>query len=82
MPRKKAIRRVTKKTRKTRQDKVAQVMTEFKHRQLHSGSKQGPLVRNRRQAIAIALSVQRRADAGIRKRKPAARRKKCAHCGK
>lgn len=30
-------------------------MHEFKHGQLHSGSKQGPLVRKRPQAIAIAM---------------------------
>lgn len=28
----------------------------FKHGQLHSGSKKGPVVKKRRQAIAIALS--------------------------
>lgn len=35
-------------------------MHEFRHHQLHSGSKHGPLVRSRSQAIAIALSEQRR----------------------
>lgn len=33
-----------------------QVMHEFKHGQLHSGSKTGPVVKNRKQAIAIMLS--------------------------
>lgn len=33
----------------------------FKHGALHSGSKHGPLVHNRKQAIAIALSEARRA---------------------
>lgn len=33
----------------------------FKHRQLHSGSKHGPLVINRKQAIAIALNEARKA---------------------
>lgn len=36
-------------------------MHEYKHGQLRSGSKQGPLVRNRKQAIAIALNQARRA---------------------
>jgi hypothetical protein len=35
-------------------------MHEFKHGTLHSGSKKGPKVKSRAQAIAIGLSVQRR----------------------
>jgi hypothetical protein len=41
--------------------KVKTVMHEFKHGELHSGSKQGPQVKNRKQAIAIALSQARKA---------------------
>ena len=40
--------------------KVRKVMHEFKEGSLHSGSKKGPKVRNRKQAIAIALSEARR----------------------
>lgn len=36
--------------------KVKKVMKEFKAGKLHSGSKSGPLVKNPKQAIAIALS--------------------------
>jgi len=36
--------------------KVGKVMREFKAGELHSGSKKGPVVKNRKQAIAIALS--------------------------
>lgn len=36
--------------------KVATVMREYKKGGLHSGSKEGPIVKNRKQAIAIALS--------------------------
>jgi hypothetical protein len=36
--------------------KVGQVMHEYKHGTLHSGSKKGPKVSSRKQAIAIALS--------------------------
>jgi len=36
--------------------KVKKVMHEFKHGSLHSGSKKGPKVKSRKQAIAIALS--------------------------
>lgn len=41
-----------------------QVMHKFKHGELHSGSKDGPPVENRDQAIAIMLSEKRKADAG------------------
>jgi hypothetical protein len=36
--------------------KVRKVMREFKEGTLHSGSKKGPVVKNRKQAVAIALS--------------------------
>jgi hypothetical protein len=42
--------------------KVKKVMDEFKHGKLHSGSKKGPKVTNPKQAIAIALSEQRKAN--------------------
>jgi Family of unknown function (DUF6496) len=38
-----------------RKEKVRQVMGEFKRGQLRSGSTQGPVVKGRPQAIAIAL---------------------------
>ena len=40
--------------------KVEKVMHEYKHGELHSGSKHGPMVKNRKQAIAIALSEARK----------------------
>lgn len=40
--------------------KVEKVMHEFKEGELHSGSKHGPEVKNRKQAIAIALSEKRK----------------------
>lgn len=40
--------------------KVEKVMHEFKEGSLHSGSKQGPVVNNPKQAIAIALSEARK----------------------
>lgn len=43
-----------------RQGKIRDVMEEFKHGELHSGSKRGPVVTNRKQAIAIALAESRR----------------------
>jgi hypothetical protein len=44
--------------------KVGKVMHEWKHGTLHSGSKKGPVVRDRKQAIAIALSEKRKQLAG------------------
>lgn len=43
-------------------DKIEKTMHEFKHGDLHSGSKKGPKVTSRKQAIAIALSQQRKAN--------------------
>ena len=40
--------------------KVKKVMHEFKAGELHSGSKKGPVVKSRKQAIAIALSEARK----------------------
>jgi hypothetical protein len=42
--------------RRRRQEKVKKVMGEFKRGDLHSGSKKGPKVSNRKQAVAIALN--------------------------
>jgi len=41
---------------KAKGGKVEKVMHEFKTGTLHSGSKKGPVVKSRKQAIAIALS--------------------------
>ena len=51
------------------QEQVRQEMHKFKHGQLHSGSSKGPTVKDRKQAIAIALHVAglsrpKRADGG------------------
>lgn len=45
-----------------RKTKVEKVMHEFKMGTLNSGSKKGPKVTSRKQAIAIALSEQRKAN--------------------
>lgn len=43
-------------SKKAANPKIAQTMGEFKRGTLHSGSAKGPIVRDRKQAIAIALS--------------------------
>lgn len=48
--------------------KVEKVMKEFSAGKLHSGSKKGPEVTNRKQAIAIGLSEARKAGAKIPKK--------------
>lgn len=46
--------------KKAKEGKITKVMREFKERELHSGSKKGPVVKNRKQAIAISLSEARK----------------------
>lgn len=41
-------------------DKVKKVMHEYGKGKLHSGSKKGPVVKSRKQAIAIAMSEKRK----------------------
>lgn len=54
------------------EDKIADVMEEYKEKKLRAGSKRGPKVKNRKQALAIALS-----EAGVKRKK-----KKCKYCAK
>jgi len=44
--------------------KIGKVMGEYKAGKLHSGSKKGPVVKSRQQAVAIAMS-----EAGKTKKK-------------
>lgn len=52
-------------------NKMQKVMHEFKTGTLHTGSKKGPVVKSRKQAIAIAISETNRA-----KKKPTKKGKK------
>jgi hypothetical protein len=48
--------------------KIAKVMREGREGKLHSGSKKGPIVTNKKQMIAIALSEARKKGAKIPKK--------------
>ena len=50
-------------------NKIEKVMKEYKSESLHSGSKKGPVVKNPKQAIAIALSESRKATGKLPTRK-------------
>jgi hypothetical protein len=57
------------KVSKVKKPKVESVMHEFKQGALHSGSKKGPKVTNRKQAVAIAISEARKAGAKVPRKK-------------
>lgn len=56
-----------KKTVKKEKNKIHKVLKEFKEGKLHSGSKKGPKVKSKKQAIAIGLSEARRMDSKKKK---------------
>ena len=59
------------KTKAGKQKKVAKVMGEYKAGELHSGSKSGPVVTHRDQAVAIALN-----SSGVSKKRKSQKSKK------
>lgn len=64
------------KTKAGKKAKVAKTMREFKHGALHSGSKKGPKVTSRQQAVAIALSQSGQSRKGKSVKKKASKKKK------
>lgn len=56
-------------SKKSKRLRVKEEMKKFSEGELHSGSKKGPVVRNRKQAIAIALSESGQSRKKIKKRK-------------
>jgi hypothetical protein len=62
---KKALKQLRKDIKKGKQEeKISDVMHEFKEKKLRSGSKKGPKVSSKKQALAIALR-----EAGVPKKK-------------
>jgi len=59
-----------------KENKVSKVMHEYKEGELHSGSKKGPQVRSRKQAIAIALSEARKAGEKVKPKRKSSKKKK------
>lgn len=55
---------MAKKATTAKKGKVEKVMKEYKEGKLHSGSKKGPVVKSKKQAVAIAMS-----EAGMSKKK-------------
>ena len=55
--------------KRKKRNKVEKVMHEYKEGALHSGSKKGPKVKSRKQAIAIALSEARKSGEYVKPRK-------------
>ena len=49
--------------------KIAKVMKEFKSGTLNSGSSKGPIVKNKKQAVAIALSSAKMSNKKMGKKK-------------
>lgn len=56
------------KTKSGKKAVMKEEMGRFKRGQLHSGSAKGPKVKNRKQAVAIALKESGQAKKGYRKR--------------
>lgn len=49
--------------------KIEKTLHEFKEGTLHASSKKGPIVKNKKQALAIALNTARKAGAKIPKKR-------------
>lgn len=58
-----------KKKHKKKDGKMEKVMSEYSAGELHSGSKKGPVVKNRKQAIAIGLSEARKHGEKVKPKK-------------
>lgn len=61
---------------KAAQKKISKTMHEYGKGKLRSGSKKGPKVKSRRQAVAVALNVARKKGLRVPKRRKRVTRKK------
>lgn len=61
-------RKKSSKKKSSSRSKIGKVMEEYKMGDLHSGSKRGPKVKSRKQALAIAFSEARRGKKKRRKK--------------
>lgn len=55
--------------KKKPENKIKKVMEEYSHGELHSGSKKGPIVKNKAQALAIGYSEMKRSKKKHKKHK-------------
>jgi hypothetical protein len=62
--------------RAKKESKVEKVLHEYKEGELHSGSKKGPQVKSRKQAIAIALSEARKSGEPVKPKRKSSKKKK------
>lgn len=53
---------------KKKKGKIEKVLHEYKEGELHSGSKKGPMVKSRKQAVAIALNENRKEKSKSRRK--------------
>lgn len=56
-------------SKRAKRERMHAEMHKFKHGQLHSGSRQGPIVKSRDQAIAIGLSESGQSKYGRRSKR-------------
>ena len=57
------------KKKKKAEKKIKKVLKEFDRGELHSGSKKGPIVKNKRQALAIGYQEAKKAGAKMPKKR-------------
>lgn len=62
-------------SKKKKQARMHEEMSKFKHGKMHSGSKHGPKVTSRKQAIAIGLSESGQSNKGRKRHRKVGRKR-------